>query len=72
MVDFLVRSEIGIEFGADLNQMSMKSFDEDEAFSGADLLLKPGYMSLIDGLSQGLDIRFNQRVIGTRYFEHLV
>ena len=62
MVDFLVRSEIGIEFGAELNQMSLKYFDEDEAFSGADLLLKPGYMSLIDGLSQGLDIRFNQRV----------
>ena len=64
MVNFLVRSEIGIEFGADLNQMSLKYFDEDEAFSGSDLLLKPGYLSLIDGLAQGLDIRFNQLVRG--------
>ena len=64
MVNFLVRSEIGIEFGADLNQMSLKYFDENEAFSGSDLLLKPGYISLIDGLAQGLDIRFNQLVRG--------
>ena len=64
MVNFLVRSEVGIEVGADLNQMSLKYFDEDEAFSGSDLLLKPGYSSLIDGLSQGLDIRFNQLVRG--------
>lgn len=62
MVDFLVRSEIGIEFGADLNQLSLKYFDEDEGFSGSDLLLKPGYISLIDGLSHALDIRFNERV----------
>jgi monoamine oxidase len=62
MVNFLVRSEIGIAFGADLNQMSLKYFGEDEAFTGSDLLLKPGYISLIDGLAQGLDIRFNQLV----------
>jgi polyamine oxidase len=64
VVNFLVKSDIGIEFGADLNLMSLKYFDEDEDFSGSDLLLKPGYMSLIDALSQGLDIRFNQLVRG--------
>ena len=62
LVSFLVRSEIGIEFGADISQMSLKHFDEDEAFGGADLILKPGYMSLINGLAQGLDIRFNELV----------
>ena len=62
MASFLVRSEIGIEFGADLNQMSLEYFDEDEAFSGPDLLLKPGYMSLINGLAHGLDIRYRQKV----------
>jgi monoamine oxidase len=67
MVNFLVRSEIGIEFGADLNQMSLKYFDEDEAFSGSDLLLEPGYISLIDGLAQGVDIRFNQLVRGVSW-----
>lgn len=64
IVKFLVESEIGIEFGADLKQMSLKYFDEDEAFSGPDLLLKAGYISLIDGLSQGLTIRYNQTVKG--------
>ena len=62
LVNFLVKSEIGIEFGADLSRMSLKYFDQDEAFSGPDLLLKPGYMSLIDGLAQGLDIRYGQLV----------
>lgn len=67
LVNFLVRSEIGVEFGADLNQMSLEYFDEDEAFSGPDLLLKPGYMSLINGLAQGLDIRFSQVVRGVAW-----
>lgn len=62
MLDFLVKSEIAIESSANLNQISLKYFDEDEAFSGSDLLLKPGYISLIDGLAQGLDIRFDQMV----------
>lgn len=62
LASFLVNSEIGTEFGADLNRMSLEYFDEDEAFSGPDLLLKPGYMSLINGLSQGLDIRYRQAV----------
>jgi monoamine oxidase len=42
--------------------MSLEYFDEDEAFSGPDLLLKPGYMSLINGLAHGLDIRYRQKV----------
>jgi hypothetical protein len=67
MVNFLVRSELGIEFGADLNQVSLKYFDQDEAFGGSDLLLKPGYMSLIEGLAQGLDIRFSQLVRGVAW-----
>ncbi len=62
LVSFLARSEIGIEFGADLKQLSLRYLDEDEAFSGPDLLLKPGYISLIEGLAQGLDIRHNQLV----------
>ncbi len=62
LVSFLARSELGIEFGADLNQLSLENFDEDESFSGPDLLLKPGYMSLVDGLSEGLDIRYGQMV----------
>lgn len=67
MVNFFVRSEVGIEFGADLNQMSLMYFDEDEEFSGSDLLIKPGYISLVDGLAQGLDIRFNQMVRGVAW-----
>lgn len=62
LVKFLVRSEISVEFGADLDKMSLEYFDEDESFSGPDLLLKPGFISLIEGLSRGLDIRYNEMV----------
>jgi polyamine oxidase len=62
IASFLVTSGIGIEFGADLAKMSLLHFDEDEGFSGSDLLIKPGYITLIDGLAQGLDIRRDQKV----------
>ena len=62
IASFLVTSEIGIEFGAELTKMSLLHFDEDEEFSGSDLIVKPGYITVINGLAQGLDIRCNQKV----------
>lgn len=62
IASFLVTSGLGIEFGADLAKMSLLHFDEDEGFSGSDLLIKPGYIALIDGLAEGLDIQRNQKV----------
>jgi monoamine oxidase len=60
--NFLVQSGLSIEFGADLKEMSLLYLDDEEGFSGPDLLLKKGYISLINGLSQGIDIQLDQIV----------
>lgn len=62
IASFLVTSEIGMEFGAELTKMSLLHFGEDEAFSGSDLIIKQGYITLLEGLAQALDIRCNQKV----------
>jgi polyamine oxidase len=63
IVKFLVKSDLAIEFGADLAELSLLYLNEDLNFKGPDLLLKKGYISLIAGLAQGLDILFGQNVI---------
>jgi monoamine oxidase len=64
LTNFLLRSELGIEFGADLKDMSLLYLDDDEEFKGPDLLLRNGYISLINGLAQGIDVRLGQNVTG--------
>ena len=62
LIDFLVKSNFTLEFGADLKDMSLLYLDDEEGFKGPDLLLKKGYISLINGLSQGIDVQLNQIV----------
>ena len=62
LLNFLLKSNLGIEFGADLKELSLLYLDEDEEFAGPDLLLPQGYITLINGLAQGLDVRTNTSV----------
>ena len=64
LLRFLLQSDLAIEFGADLKEMSLLYLDHDEEFSGPDLLLKTGYMPIVNGLARNLDIRLNQLVTG--------
>lgn len=67
LVEFLVKSGLALEFGADLKEMSLLYLEDEGEFAGPDLLLKSGYAPLVTGLSQGLDIRFGERVVGVTY-----
>lgn len=55
-------SEVEIELAADADELSLKYWDEDEAFPGEEWLPRKGYGSLIDYLAQGLDIEYNTPV----------
>ena len=58
----LVSTDIETEFGASINDMSLKSFNEDDEFKGGDALVSSGYDALIDSLAQGADVRLNMPV----------
>jgi monoamine oxidase len=53
--------------GGSVNAISASMWDEDEAFSGADVILPAGYDRILPQLAQGLEIRFGQNVQGIVY-----
>lgn len=55
-------SDVEIELAADAEELSLKYWDEDEAFGGEEWIPRKGYGTLIDYLAQGLDIEFNAAV----------
>ena len=59
---YLINSEYEQDYGGSYSQMSAFWFDDDNAFSGSDLLLTNGYAAITDSLASGLDIRFGQTV----------
>jgi monoamine oxidase len=59
LVEFLFLSRIGIEFGADTDNHTLRYLDDEGVFEGPDLLLPQGYETIVKGISNGLDIRTN-------------
>ena len=62
LIKFLLRSNLGIEYGTDLRDLSLWYLDDDEEFAGPDLMLPQGYIQIVNGLAQGLDIQLGARV----------
>ncbi len=61
-LDWLLFSEVELDLAADLDQLSLDEWDEDECFSGKDALLPNGFQKLTDLLAAELDIRFGEVV----------
>jgi len=55
------------EYGADLDQLSLRHFDEHLAAPWDDLLVVDGYDRLVERLAEGLDIRLGQEVTRIDY-----
>lgn len=53
--------------GADISNLSSIYFDDDEEFSGQDLIVTNGYSTMIDHLAQDLEIRLNAEVNQINY-----
>ena len=62
-LEWAAASQIEMDLAADLKDLSLSGFDEDEAFSGRDVLFPNGYSRLADGLAEGLDIRTGQPIV---------
>lgn len=53
--------------GGPIDAISAAMWDEDESFSGADVILPAGYDRILTQLGRGLDIRFGERVLSIAY-----
>lgn len=59
---YLINSEYEQEYSGSYSQMSALWFDDDQAYSGPDVLFPNGYSVIPEYLASGLDIRFGQIV----------
>lgn len=64
---YLLSAYLEFDTSADISLLSSKYFDDDEAFSGNDVIITDGYDKIADYLGQGLDIRLNTRVAAIDY-----
>lgn len=53
-------SEIEIEYGTTINNLSRDNFDSGKSFKGEDVLMPDGYVEIFKAISKNLDIKFNQ------------
>lgn len=58
-IQYSLNTEIEREYGANVNNLSLKYWDQDSAFSGNDVLLPQGYDQITNYLSTNLDIRLS-------------
>ena len=64
---YMLSAYLEFDTGGDISTLSSKYFDDDEAFSGKDVIVTNGYDKIANLLGQGLDIRLNSRVTGVNY-----
>ncbi|MBP8000691.1 MAG: FAD-dependent oxidoreductase [Chloroflexi bacterium] len=68
-INYALNTYIEHEYANDLSQMSLWYWDEDESFTGDDVVFPGGYDWLVQALAKGLDIRLNQVVTQVIYDE---
>lgn len=66
-IDYLVTADIELSFAAAVDRLSIQALVEGEEVIGGDVILRNGYVSLVDELARGLDVRLNQKVTGVDY-----
>jgi monoamine oxidase len=66
-LNFYIQQETSLEYGADSDQLSLWEWDQDQVFSGNDVVFPNGYVQIAAGLATGLDIRLSVKVTGISY-----
>jgi monoamine oxidase len=64
---FMLSAYLEFNAGGDISQLSSKYFDDDEQYSGADLLIINGYDKVAEYLAIDLTVRLNQKVTEVNY-----
>ena len=66
-VEWVIASEIELEAAADVDELSLRNWDEDDAFKGDDVLFPDGYAQVPEVLAAGLDIHLGHLVSEIAY-----
>jgi monoamine oxidase len=66
-LDYSINTEIEHDYGADVSDLSLFNWDQDEEFGGKSVLFPGGYSQIAGALASGLDIRLNQSVKHIEY-----
>ncbi|HJP09938.1 MAG TPA: FAD-dependent oxidoreductase [Arenicellales bacterium] len=61
-LQWYLTSYIETEYAVDFEDLSHRYWDEDSAFSGDDVIVKPGYSQIIKGISKGISIEYQHVV----------
>lgn len=64
---YMLSAYLEFNSGGDISKLSSKFFDDDEEYSGQDVIITNGYDKVTDFLSTGLDVRLNTRVSSINY-----
>ena len=64
---YMLSSYLEFNTGGDISKLSSKFFDDDEEYSGQDVIITNGYDKVTDFLATGLDVRLNTRVSSINY-----
>ena len=64
---YMLSAYLEFDTGSDISTLSSKFFDDDEAFSGNDVIVTDGYEKIANVLGQGLNIKLNSRVTEINY-----
>ncbi|HLP49894.1 MAG TPA: FAD-dependent oxidoreductase [Chitinophagales bacterium] len=64
---FMLSSYLEFDTAADISQLSSCCFDDDEQFSGNDVIVTNGYDNITNLLTQNLNIKFNHMVSSINY-----
>jgi monoamine oxidase len=64
---YMLSAFLEFDTGGDIDDLSSLYFDDDENFSGEDVIITDGYDKITDFLAQGLDIKLNTRVTAINY-----
>ena len=64
---YMLSAYLEFNTGGDISKLSSKFFDDDEEFSGADVIITNGFDKVTNFLATNLDIRLNTRVSSIDY-----
>ncbi len=67
VLDWVLALNVEANYAADIEQLSLKSYYQDEYFGGGDHFMMDGYHQIVEKLAKGLDIRLSDPVTEIDY-----
>ncbi|MBR2649274.1 MAG: FAD-dependent oxidoreductase [Sediminibacterium sp.] len=64
---YMLSAYLEFDTGADISDLSSNQFDDDDNFSGADVIITNGYDKVAQYLAQGINILLNEKVSAIDY-----